>query len=595
MTTVDRVLATLPSLSFAISEEPFSPEGRENLVHYLLGTQEPWIDRPAARMDFLLREGLVRVHRVLPDPATGEARWAELVDMAKQRANAMSHEAGDLRARLETGSFVWHVRRGESRAQIAQRVWLALVMYNLGQRGLVFDPEGAVLAEGGAFGAPVGVAPDLALELARARRADRFYVATYAHRLRDDAESAYPVELARGRGRMRWYVHEVRVDPGAWRLFDIEPKPVQPHIALVVAGDEHATRAGLPRDYYRDSAFQQAVIDAEDGEFDLTLVLSPRYQVVALDQVVEDDLTWDDLSAWKTLWMTPMNWAWIAHNRLWRICLERKPVPLEPDALTRPGRPVSWGVWRHPESRYQFSIFGHSEAVAMLAQVLRAQAEVDVFPGYTPSSFWEPGSRETFDFDDYALDNILSNLGLEEEARQDLRETLYDATAQADELIKLVFLPAPPRLNVSPRVLASEEILEPVMLLRTSNCDVDQVINELTALQNLIGGEMISFNLLIDAPTRLSASLRIIHAVLTGEEDDVLTLSEQILPPNLHRLVQDRSLDLREERLSPLLAFAESLSALAVLLNDDDRDRLGIWERTFWGAELRYNRPADDE
>ncbi len=311
-TLVDQVLAELPAVSLSVSDKALPNEGWENLVHYLLGTQEPWYDRPGGRADFLLRENLLQVYRVTPNsPHDSEAAWAELVSQAQKRAVAALHGNDDLQVERGLGGFVDQTRRAESEAQIKQRVWLAIVMYNLGRRGLSFDNEGAVLAGDGAFGAPVGIAPDRALGIARARATDRFYVATYAHRVREDNdEGGYPVDLVRGRGRMRWYIHEVRLDPRAARFFELEPKPVQRNIALVVAGDERATRPGLPRDYYRDSTFQQAVIDAEDGEFDSTLVLSPRHHVIPLDQIVQDDIAWNDLG-----WMT-YRWAWPTQNRL---------------------------------------------------------------------------------------------------------------------------------------------------------------------------------------------------------------------------------------------------------------------------------------
>lgn len=582
-TLVDQLLAALPPVALTVEAAPLTNVGPSNLIHYLMGTQEPWTDRPANRTDFLLRTELVRIHRLTPDPPDRPAVWADLVAQAQNRAAAMLNEPPDLQTEMELGPFLDRTRRGESDAQIKQRVWLAIVMYNLGHRGLSFDREnGAIFAQEPTFGAPIGIAPDLAVDLARARGAERFYVATYAERFREtEYTGEYPVDLARGRGRMRWYVHEVRIDPRAERFYEIERNPVERTVALIVAGDEHATRAGLPRDYYRDPAFQQAVIDAEDRHYDKTLVLSPRHGLVALDQIVQEDGVWEDLGWWN------YDWAWKAQDQLWRACLN-------PDAhvdVDAARREISWWVWQHPESRYRFTLYGHSRATQILAEILyNQQVSVETHPGYVAPDAW--GMSSAF-YDDYEpgeirYDDILSELGLDESLEQDLRETLTAASEEAAQMAEVVFLPPPSTLNVAPRMLSPEEALEPVMVLRARECEVDQVVVELQALRDLLD-EPVNIGILMDAPTRLTAVLRIVHAVLHGDESEVMALSEETLPARLHEAVRNAALDLEDDRLCPLLSYAEGLSALAVLLDDDDRDRLSVWQRTFWAGELRHN------
>ncbi|MCZ7546054.1 MAG: hypothetical protein M5R40_22135 [Anaerolineae bacterium] len=155
-------------------------------------------------------------------------------------------------------------------------------------------------------------------------------------------------------------------------------------------------------------------------------------------------------------------------------------------------------------------------------------------------------------------------------------------------MAEVVFLPPPSTLNVAPRMLSPEEALEPVMVLRARECEVDQVVVELQALRDLLD-EPVNIGILMDAPTRLTAVLRIVHAVLHGDESEVIALSEETLPARLHEAVRNAALDLEDDRLCPLLSYAEGLSALAVLLDDDDRDRLSVWQRTFWAGELRHN------
>jgi hypothetical protein len=569
---IDRVLSELPAVSFWVGETALPSYGGENLAHYVMGTQEPWQERTAGRVDFLLRRGLLAVHRISAVAPNTPDEWADLVRQAQEHARALLNESLDPDIRGQVARFISPTRLHESPGQTRQRVWLALVMFNLGKRGLRVEESGVVLANDGTFGAQIGGAPDHALVTAKERDTCRFYAATYVHRVRGTDESGrYPVELARGRGRMRWYVHEVQLDPRVKSFLEIEPEPVRRRIALVVACEEHATRPALPRDYYRDPEFQQAVIDAEDGRFDMTLVLSPRYHVVALDRVVYDDRTWDDLR-----WAGPVIWAMDTLDRLWRMCLQPKTSPLEehpPEERTG----TSWSVWRHPESRYAFTIFGQSEATYFLAEYLQGYAEVDIRPGYVT------GQEEPWQM---SL-SILEELGLNENLQEELKATLAEATEQAVEFAEVFFIPSPLGLDMKPRALAPGQALEPVMVLRTRDCNVDRVIDEASGLQVLLG-DKVNFNLLIDAPARLSAILRIIHAVLHGHEEEVLPLSERVLPPNLQTVVRDRSLPPDDGRLCPLLSFAEGLSALATLLDDDDRDRLSMWLRTFLAAELRH-------
>lgn len=602
VTIVDRVFASLPPISGTADDQPLPAEGRENLAHYLMGTQEPWYGRAGLRADFLLRQGFLSAHRVQVDQPSGQPavdKWRAQVRSAQERAQAMLHdEPSTDEDQRQLAWFSERTRRFESPAQIQQRVWLAQVMFSLGLRGLRFNEEGVIFTDGAAFGAQIGGEPDLILQMAHERHAQCFYVATFALRLVEDPERDYPVEIDRGRGRRRWYVHEMRLDPQVGPLFEIEPAPVQRNIALVVAGDERATRAALPRDYYRDPAFQQAVIDAEDGKFDATFVLSPRHHVVALDQMVEDDVAWDNLD-WSSRWGSTMKWAQVTHSQLWCLVLAHKtPLPAKlVERLNQEGRVPAWAVWRHPESRYTFTIFGQSDASRMLTYTLSSHARVQSLPGYLQGDLWDepPGFWQGRNYDDFDLEEVLDDLDLGEDVEQDLRDTFLNAAEEAAQLSQLLYLFPPPTLRLPPRQLSPDEALEPIMLLRTRDCDVEQVVDELSDLQELVDGELVNFNVLIDAPTRLTAVLRIIHATLHGDESEVASLSEQVLPSTLHELVVNPKSRPLEERLCSLLAFAEALSSLTVLLNDDDRDRLSVWQRTYWASEMRRGgSPADN-
>jgi hypothetical protein len=556
---IDLVFNELPPMTFTISEEAFSPQGRENLIHYLTGSQQPWIDQPAEKADFLLRRELIKIYRVTPDgtPAT----WRDLVGRAQTRAEA-------LRAQATRGGqlffFSERVRPHESKQQIEQRVWLAWVMYSLGKRGLSFLLDGGIIANDNSFGGATGAAPDDLLAFAASQQTDNFYVGTYAERLRDDGD--YPVELAKGRGRMRWYVHQVRIEPDARVFLNIEPEPTQRRIALVVAGEEHSNGPALPRDYYRSPAFQQAVIDAEDGNFDMTLVLSPRYHVITLDQVVQDDHPWEDISS-----HSPWLWSINAADRLWQICLKRSALPLNKEIPGYPRSP-SWQVWRHPESRYEFTIFGLSLPAHILSETLSESATVKQRPGYAARDIELAWEDEDF------IDELIG---------EDMHETLVEASEQAAHFSQLFFMPAPPGLEMQAYAFTPEEALEPVMVLRTRECDIDMVLDEAETIYHLLDGDAITINVLMDAPIRLAAVLDIIHAILLGTEPDIQELSLQVMPPILHELVEN--IDLPQlDRLDPLMTFAAALSRLATLLDDDDRDRLNVWQRSFWAAEMRH-------
>ncbi|MBN1287530.1 MAG: hypothetical protein JXB47_19170 [Anaerolineae bacterium] len=585
---VDRVLGEIPALKFTVAETAFEPTGGENLVHYLTGTQEPWSDKPGARTDFLLRGSLLGVHRVTPSPDTSPGVWVGLVTQAQAKAQSLVPQAPDGEARLQLLFFNERTRSHESKQQIQQRVWLALVMFNLGERGLRFDPaEGAVLTESAVFGAPVGAAPDDILEGAGVRHAGHFYVVTFAERVRgDDEEGEYPVELAKGRGRMRWYVHQVRLASEAAHFLALESEPIHRRIALVVAGEEHATRPSLPRDYYRDAAFQQAVIDAEDGDFDMTLVLSPRYHVVTLDQTVSRDHTWKDLVRHHS---SPWFWSVQAAPRLWQICLEGHGLSLDKEsAASHMG--ISWEVWRHPESHYEFTFFGLSHATHILSEFLHDQhTEIDLKPGYMADEtdlMWDELGEFLDEMDLPELDESL---------RDELQEALAEATEHANLFSQTFFMSPPPGLDIEPYILDPEEALEPVMVLLSRESDVDEIIQEGMTIQDLLEGEPVTFNILVDAPLRLRATLDIIHAIIHQSEDEVFDISNQVLPPPLDAVVHDSALPLADGRLCPLLTFAEALSALTSLLSDDDRDRLNVWQRTFWAGELRHRARTSED
>ncbi len=577
---VDRILSETHALAFTVDDKPFPAKGRENLVHYLTGTQDPWSNKPAAKSDFLLRSGLLKIYQVFPPASTTPDHWSALVQEIQDRAAAWLVRSQDADDQTQLSFFNERTRMYESTLQIKQRVWLAFVMFNLGKRGLRFDLGGNVIAEDETFGAPIGLAPDAALETACAKRTQHFYVATYAVRRREGNGdiNAYPVELVKGRGRMRWYVHMVWLDPDTYAYMNIEPEPIHRRIALVVAGEERATRPALPRDYYRDAGFQQAVIDAEDGNFDITLVLSPRYHVITLDQMVEEDHTWRDIK-----YNSAVVWALEARKQLWQTCMTYEAFLQIP--LHQPNKyDARWEVWRHPESRYEFTFFGNSPPTGILGEILYNNVKLNIRRGYTVGSPVPPWG----DIDDM-LGNIELPNEIDDSLREELQETLVEATEQATEFSNTFYLPPPPTFDLPARELGQDEALEPVMVMRTRDCDVDYILSEGLVIQELVNGELVTMNILLDAPIRLSATLDIIHSMIHNNEEDVFDLSKQVLPPQLDALVRNRNLPLIEERLCPLLTFAETLGTLATLLTDEDRDRLGVWQRTFWAAEMRHH------
>ncbi len=169
--------------------------------------------------------------------------------------------------------------------------------------------------------------------------------------------------VVRSKGRQRWHIYCLTLDPAARVLFERRLRVAKEKVALIVASEIFATQPQLPRDFYGGDAFQQACIDAQDQQFDHILVLSPEHGVISLDDVVPSEQLWEDVLE-RRIW----TWQNAAHNRLGRYLFAPPKM-----ALPRADE-VNWWAWLNPESRYTFTVFGSGFAVRILIDhLLRAR------------------------------------------------------------------------------------------------------------------------------------------------------------------------------------------------------------------------------
>ncbi|RPJ00119.1 MAG: hypothetical protein EHM39_05355, partial [Chloroflexi bacterium] len=219
----------------------------EELVH-VVGTQEPFRDQPDARARMLLTTGWLKIEIVRTELSDSESTGQ--VTGVQQAARAWLKQTDDKTAndRDQVRWLVEKTRQYESKQQIAQRVWLALALYNVGCRGLHFDAEGQIHWDGGETGR-IGISADSAIDIAWSQGGHQ----TYASSFRQPDGT-----ITRGKGRRRWNVYRLTVDTDATPLFERYARKVDEKVALIVASETYATQPQLPRNFYGGDAFQQA-------------------------------------------------------------------------------------------------------------------------------------------------------------------------------------------------------------------------------------------------------------------------------------------------------------------------------------------------
>jgi hypothetical protein len=544
----------------------------EELVH-VVGSQEPVRDQPDERARLLLAAGWLKIETVeleLPD-----SERANFVTAIQQSARTWLKQAGDSPTPEDRDQVRWLVektRSRESKQQIAQRVWLAAVVYNMNHRGIAFDSEGQVLWQAGIAGR-IGLSPDDALDLAWQHGDHQVYTASFRQ-----ADGT----ITRGKGRQRWYVYRLTIDSAADPLFERRAKKTHEKVALIVASEIHATQPRLPRDFYGGNEFQQACIDAQDQQFTHILVVSPEHGILSLDDVVPSDSTWDEVLERRV-------WAWqqLAIQRLGFYFFgdPRIKIPRAKD--------INWWAWLNPSSSYEISIFGAGFAVRMLLdQLLRYKSRVasswpeisiaESRPGY---NIGDLGDDDDLDFDldeDFDSQNFEATL-------QDIDQMLEWAA----EFVELVNIFVPPTGETWE--LAPDEALIPIRLLTETGMDIEDLLDLLTDISLLIE-QSIPISMLISANMVVSIMLQITHSLAHNEHeavhDTLETLPEAVLRQYIEKVLQETSL---EDRLCACLTLIEQMHLIVLSVPPVVNDQLLVWLQTYLATKMRQRILGDQD
>jgi hypothetical protein len=552
----------------------------EDLVH-VVGAQEPVRDQPDARARMLLTLSWLKIEYVRVD--LPENKRMEQIAGLQKAARAWLKQAADDVKPAEREQVRWLVektRPHESKQQIAQRIWLALVLYNMGSRGLVFDAEGQIRWDGGMTGR-IGVSPDSLLDIAWSQANHQSYAASF--RQPDGT-------IMRGKGRQRWHVYHITIDPSAAPLFDRRTQQVHEKVALIVCSDIHATQPQLPRDFYGGDAFQQACIDAQDQPLDHILVLSPQHGVISLDDTVPTDQPWEEVID-RRIW----SWQLQAIQRLGAYLFG------EPKVDVPQGVEVNWWHWLHPESHYEFTVFGSGFPIRlMLDHILQSSGRApDHWPeisfaewrsGYNAGDYDEDlddfgslGSFGGLDFDDGFDDELAFQTAL-----QDIDQLLEWAT----EFVALVTIHVAPTNETWE--LAPDEALIPVRLLAELGMDIEDLLDLLTDITLLLE-QPVPISLLINASTVVSVLLQVVHSVVHNERGSISEIlnvfPEGILRQYIENALQETS---QEDQLCACLTLAEQMQLIALALPPRINDQILVWLQTHISVQMRQRLLGDD-
>ncbi len=538
----------------------------EDLAH-VVGTQEPIREQPDDRARALLTLGWLKIENVRPE--IPEADRAKVVAGLQQAARAWLKQAGseDAAAREQVRWINEKTRPHESKQQIAQRVWLTAVLYGLGHRGLAYDDEGQIHWQGGLAGR-IGLAPDAVLDLAWAQSSHETYTASFRN---PDGS------ITRGKGRHRWNVYRLSLNPAADPLFKRRAQRVHERVALIVASETYATQPQLPRNFYGGNEFQQACIDAQDGQFNHILVLSPQHGVISLDDIVPSEQSWDEVLE-RRIW----TWQLQALQRLGRYLFGSAA-----NTVPAPGE-IHWWPWLNPESVYEITLFGRGFAPRILIDhILRARMHQpynwpeivvpEIRPGYDVGDLDEDsgyGYEEPDAYTDEAdYESVLEDL-----------DQLLDWAAEFVTLINVYITP----LNQTWE-LEAEEALIPVRLLAETGMSFEELLDLLTDITLLLE-QPLPFSLIIHAHMVVSALLQVAHSITHGELDQVMeplhAFPEGVLGRYIESALQEPDL---EERLCACLTLAEQMQLLALTIPAEVNEQLVVWLQTYLSGRLRQS------
>ncbi len=574
MSEQDRTILDTLLSDFHLKCRPKPVQVDASDLTHVFGTQEPVRSHPEGRAQSLWRLGWLHIEYI--DVTLSLKQRGEMVAAIQQRAQEWlaQNPTQPSEVQQQVRWLFQKARSVESPQQLSQRVWLATVLYNLGLRGLAFNEAGEILYEGGRT-PRIGIGPDMAIEQAWQCASPVLYTASYRQ-----ADGV----VWRGKGRQRWHVYRITLDPLARALFEREKPPVSEKVALIVASDTHAKRPQLPRDFYGGDAFQQACIDAQDQQFDHILVLSPRHGVLSLDDIVTSDDTWQNAAE---NWF--LTWGQKAAQRLGLYLYGTPPAEIkEPHKF-------NWWAWLNPESSYELFFFGSGFPVSALAGHLyyeRSQALLPFprvllhspLPGYqaVQSRFYsEFDVFDDFDEDEFDAFDFEGMPGLDEQLQQDL-EDLFAWSARFAENVNMSFPPTGDEWSLTP-----EETIIPARLLALNTEDVDEVLDLLSDAAFALE-RPISIHLLLNARAGLHNLLEIAHNVVHDDHEGIRNVLKRVPDPSLARYIEAAlQQPNREDRLCSLLTLAEPLSLLAITISESLNQQLMVWLQTYLANALQ--------
>ncbi|MBN1681367.1 MAG: hypothetical protein JW966_13885 [Anaerolineae bacterium] len=540
----------------------------EDIVH-VVGAQEPVREQPDDRARMLLNAGWLKVSSIRFELT--ETERAELVVALQHEARTWLKTTGATASPATREQIRWVIektRSHESKQQIVQRIWMAATLHGLGNTGLAFDQEGQIFWDGG-LASRIGLSPDDVLDVAWSQPDRQTYTASFRQ-----ANGM----ITRGKGRHRWNIYQLTIDPAAKFLFDRRVQQVEESVALIVASEVFATQPQLPRDFYGDNAFQQACIDAQDQPFSHILVLSPEHGIVSLDDTVSSDKPWDEV-------LKQGVWPWQVNTvqRLGAYLFGNKPAP----KLER--REASWWAWLNPDSQYLLTVFGSGFAVRILIDhLVRSKIRSPQnWPKITLSE-QRPG-YDAGDIDDaFELDlgsdldeEFESDLDYDDDTHIDI-EKMLDLAAEFASLVN-VFVPPTGEMWE----IASDEALIPIRLLTETGINIEDLLDLVTDMVVLLG-QSLPISMLINAPMLVSVLLQITHSLVHDENEAIMelvdTFPEGVLRQYIEKALQEPS---QEDRLCACLTLAEQAQLLSISITPAIREQILVWLQTYLSTRLR--------
>ncbi len=544
---------------------------QENELVHVMGTSEPVRDHPDERTRSLLGAGLLVVESV--KATLPEEKRLELVTDIQNKARAWLKAPppeADAEMMQQVRWLFSKARAKESPQQIIQRVWLTAVLYNLGMRHLRYTDKGGIRWDGGST-ERIGMGPDAHLDAAIESGQHTLYVASYR---RPDGT------VVRGKGRQRWYIYRLRLDPSVDVLFERRKTIVQENVALIVASETRATQPQLPRDFYGGDEFQQACIDAQDPQFQHALVLSPAHGVISLDETVPSDIDWDEIVSGQFLrWQTKVIYKLGAY--LFGEARHRVKVPEN----------FNWWLWLNPESIYSFTVFGGGLAVRMLFDYLLSARPyaLDQWPhlilaerrlGYGADDFEEDlnfGLGALLGEEEYLSENELLDTVLPE-----LDQLMHWASLFADR-VSLYVAPIDQSWE-----LHADEALLPVRLLHDAGVPMDTLLTTLTEIAFLVE-QNAPFNVLIDTHSLVATLLQFTHNLVHRDHHVANEVLKIVVDPALRHYLETalREPDI-EDRLCAALALTEQVQMLALLIPQHAQEKLAVWLHTYIAGRVSH-------